>query len=397
MLGYSASGSLIDYYNTADGNDGTGFATELTAGTEVNCLTFPGALDQVWVDSIRAINYTMFRQAIDPQAVPFHGSAAAPPTSSTRRSSATTTPMAPATSARPARRPAAPLPRHADAVLLGPQPPRRPPSSTQSVRISPRADRPADVRLARARQRRAARACRPRRSLVRAAEAPGSSPAATCRHRRRGACAGQARPRRCRQIGSTKLTSASSTSPTAPTRSTRVCAVSRARPTTPCRSATSSAAPPRTRRRTGRSSRPPGRPPAARRWAPTAAADHLRRVAASARAASGSSARCCPTRPRTSTTRYGLQNYAVTYTGYTLLENMLRHANPGRAECRRRKVVRLRPARGARGLRVRVNGKRVRVTGNRVTVHTRRATVRVRYRLPDGRIVHRTRIVRARC
>ncbi len=95
---------------------------------------------------------------------------------------------------------------------------------------------------------------------------------------------------------------------------------------------------------------------------------------------------------------YGLQNYAVTYTGYTLLQNMLRHSNPGRTQsCPRRRVVRLRPARGARGLRVRVNGKRVRVTRNRVTVRTRRATVRVRYRLPGGRIVHRTRIVRSRC
>jgi hypothetical protein len=26
--------------------------------------------------------------------------------------------------------------------------------------------------------------------------------------------------------------------------------------------------------------------------------------------------------------RYGLQNYAVTYTGYTLLENMLKYARP---------------------------------------------------------------------
>ena len=67
MLGYSASGSMIDYYNTADGNSGTGFATELTAGTEVNWLTYPGALVQVWIDSIRAINYTMFQQAVDPK------------------------------------------------------------------------------------------------------------------------------------------------------------------------------------------------------------------------------------------------------------------------------------------------------------------------------------------
>jgi hypothetical protein len=67
MLGYSASGSMIDYYNTATGNDGTGFATELTVGTEVNWLTYPALLNQVWVDSIRAINYTMFRHAVDPK------------------------------------------------------------------------------------------------------------------------------------------------------------------------------------------------------------------------------------------------------------------------------------------------------------------------------------------
>jgi hypothetical protein len=71
MLGYSASGSLIDYYNTADKLNGTGFATELTAGTEVNWLTYPPALNQVWVDSIRAINYTMFRQAIEPKTFTF--------------------------------------------------------------------------------------------------------------------------------------------------------------------------------------------------------------------------------------------------------------------------------------------------------------------------------------
>jgi hypothetical protein len=65
MLGYSASGSMIDHYNTADGVGGTGFATELTMGREVNWLTYPAALNQVWVDSIRAINYTMFQQAID--------------------------------------------------------------------------------------------------------------------------------------------------------------------------------------------------------------------------------------------------------------------------------------------------------------------------------------------
>ena len=65
MLGYSASGSMIDYYNTANGVNGTGFATELTAGREVNWLAYPAQLNQVWVDSIRAINFTMFKHAVD--------------------------------------------------------------------------------------------------------------------------------------------------------------------------------------------------------------------------------------------------------------------------------------------------------------------------------------------
>lgn len=67
MLGYSASGSLIDYYNTVDGIGGSGFATELTAGTSANFASYVPLQNQVFVDSIRAINYTMFRQAIDRQ------------------------------------------------------------------------------------------------------------------------------------------------------------------------------------------------------------------------------------------------------------------------------------------------------------------------------------------
>lgn len=63
MLGYSASGSLIDYYNTAGGLDGSGYATELTAGQHVNSASFSQALTQVWVDAIRAINSTMLKQA----------------------------------------------------------------------------------------------------------------------------------------------------------------------------------------------------------------------------------------------------------------------------------------------------------------------------------------------
>lgn len=67
MLGYSASGSLIDYYNTAGTTDGYGFATELTLGKTVagNPMTYDPVRNQIWVDSIRAINFEMFRQAVD--------------------------------------------------------------------------------------------------------------------------------------------------------------------------------------------------------------------------------------------------------------------------------------------------------------------------------------------
>jgi hypothetical protein len=67
MLGYSASGSLIDYYNTVSTTDGYGFATELTLGKTVagNTATYDPLRNQVWVDSIRAINFEMFRQAVD--------------------------------------------------------------------------------------------------------------------------------------------------------------------------------------------------------------------------------------------------------------------------------------------------------------------------------------------
>ncbi len=71
MLGYSASGSLIDYYNTFDTIDGWGFATELTAGFAVNMALHGQLLNQVYVDSIRAINYTMFRQAVTPKRFTF--------------------------------------------------------------------------------------------------------------------------------------------------------------------------------------------------------------------------------------------------------------------------------------------------------------------------------------
>jgi hypothetical protein len=74
ILGYSASGSSIDYYNTRDSIAGTGFATELSynnypAGS--NRFTYLAPLNQIWVDSIRAINYTMFEQALTPKQFVF--------------------------------------------------------------------------------------------------------------------------------------------------------------------------------------------------------------------------------------------------------------------------------------------------------------------------------------
>ena len=66
ILGYSASGSGIDYYNTPGEVEGVGFATEVTAGKQLaaNRLTYSGVLNQVWVDSIRAINMAMFKEAL---------------------------------------------------------------------------------------------------------------------------------------------------------------------------------------------------------------------------------------------------------------------------------------------------------------------------------------------
>ena len=68
ILGYSASGSGIDYYNSPGLVNGTGFATEMTASNLPfsNIATHPGLVNQMWVDSTRAINYTMFKDAIDP-------------------------------------------------------------------------------------------------------------------------------------------------------------------------------------------------------------------------------------------------------------------------------------------------------------------------------------------
>ncbi|MGH2709733.1 MAG: M14 family zinc carboxypeptidase [Actinomycetota bacterium] len=72
ILGYSASGSGIDYYNTPGVVDGTGFATEMTASNApYNFASHPHLLNQMWVNSVRAINYTMMRDAVDPPAYTF--------------------------------------------------------------------------------------------------------------------------------------------------------------------------------------------------------------------------------------------------------------------------------------------------------------------------------------
>ncbi|MBW3663872.1 MAG: hypothetical protein KY469_12295 [Actinobacteria bacterium] len=79
ILGYSASGSGIDYYNTPGVVNGTGFATEMTASNApYNALTHPGLVNQMWVNSVRAINYTMFKDALDPPSYtyPVGGAAA---------------------------------------------------------------------------------------------------------------------------------------------------------------------------------------------------------------------------------------------------------------------------------------------------------------------------------
>ena len=72
ILGYSASGSGIDYYNTPNVVEGTGFATEMTASNApYNFVLHPHLLNQLWVDSVRAINYTMMRDAVAPPSYTF--------------------------------------------------------------------------------------------------------------------------------------------------------------------------------------------------------------------------------------------------------------------------------------------------------------------------------------
>ena len=67
MLGYSASGSLIDYYNTARRFERLGFRDRAHRRHRSQHACSPGLMNQVWVDSIRAINFTMFQQAVEPK------------------------------------------------------------------------------------------------------------------------------------------------------------------------------------------------------------------------------------------------------------------------------------------------------------------------------------------
>ena len=79
ILGYSASGSGIDYYNTPTVINGTGFATEMTgAAVAVNFGLHPTLVNQMWVNSVRAINYTLMRDAVNPPSFtyPVGGTAA---------------------------------------------------------------------------------------------------------------------------------------------------------------------------------------------------------------------------------------------------------------------------------------------------------------------------------
>ena len=90
ILGYSASGSGIDYYNTPGVIDGTGFATEMTgAAVAMNMGLHPTLVNQMWVDSVRAINYTLCATRWTHRASRIR-SAAMPPTSSIRISWSTT-------------------------------------------------------------------------------------------------------------------------------------------------------------------------------------------------------------------------------------------------------------------------------------------------------------------
>jgi hypothetical protein len=73
ILGYSAAGSGIDYYNSPGIVEGTGFATEMTASNLPfsNIATHPGLVNQMWVDTVRAINYAMFKTAVAPAEFTF--------------------------------------------------------------------------------------------------------------------------------------------------------------------------------------------------------------------------------------------------------------------------------------------------------------------------------------
>ena len=189
MLGYSASGSMIDYYNTADGVNGTGFATELTAGTRGQLARLPGrSSNQVWVDSIRAINYTMFKQAIDRKdfTFPVGGKAAYVfDPEVIRHDDANGAGYA----AQAGETSAAAVPGHADEVLRGPQPVRRPAArrGCGSATCSKGKAELSTLRLARARQRRDARGRASADAGSRKLQALGARRRQPHRHRRRGA------------------------------------------------------------------------------------------------------------------------------------------------------------------------------------------------------------------
>jgi hypothetical protein len=312
MLGYSASGSLIDYYNTADGNGGYGFATELTVGKTVagNTAVFDPVRAKIWVDSIRAINYEMFRQALEPQqhVFPVGGRTAYVFDPEVERpddadGTGFAGPTLPGVEQQPYEatrmRFFEDLNRYAERPL---EPVRVADVLAARTNGAGKAKKGVDLRafdsvvLADDAMPRAPTARRGWRSCA------SSSPAAAT-------CWSPTAPPRCSPSSgwsaratspSPTATSATSTSPTASSRSTPACAASRARPTTPSRSASPSAA--ATPRRTGPSTARPGRraaaPPPAR-TAPAAPSTARSRWATGWSASSGP---CCRSRPRPTTT-----------------------------------------------------------------------------------------------
>ena len=385
MLGYSASGSLIDYYNTAEGNDGTGFATELTAGAEVNYLTYPALLDQVWTDSIRAINYTMFKQAIDRRKFVYEVGG---------RAAYVYDPE---------------VIRHDDANGAGyeraPEEdiPQRPYRVTRMKFFSD-LNRSASRDLTRIR---VGDDLAPYDSVVLANDAmpEGDDRAAWVAQLRRWVEAGgnlivtdAAAP----ILADLGLVSAGDVA----MHKAYVGFVDFGDRSDPLNAGLRGVA-----RQTydtvpigysfgAGGDTAPNWTVASSAWEDgggrTAGTNGMGRTIYGEKPLGKGVVRflgaLLPDPTEDYYHPYGLQNYAVTYTGYTLLQNMLRHSNPER--CPARRVVRLRPAKGARKLRVWVNGRRVRARGNRVVVRTPKAKIRVRYVVHRGKVVRRTRVVR---